>query len=81
MPAWFKNADSLLGSPSIPHGLRVAIILPFLNARVRAYVADQSDEEVLAYEGLKTGGTQTPETHEYKGLFQVAQKSAGVPWS
>lgn len=77
------SADTLLSSLSIPYEIRKAIILPFPNVRVRAFVADQSDCAVLFDEELKMLLLKHLKftANGYKRLVHMAQKPVADLWS
>ncbi|KAH7960835.1 hypothetical protein HPB49_023830 [Dermacentor silvarum] len=51
--AWFKSVDTLFETLRIPEEIRGVILLPFLNEKLRAFVASESDGSVMPYPELQ----------------------------
>ncbi|KAH6931758.1 hypothetical protein HPB50_000351 [Hyalomma asiaticum] len=83
IPAWFKNADSLLRTLAIPEEMQGALILPFLNDKIRTSVVHQSLSGTLSYAELKERVLKalklTPT--EYRRRFLEIKKEAAESWS
>lgn len=83
VPAWFKNVDTLFAQLGTPESVQGTIILPYLNVRMRAFVANQSGDGGLTYKDLKECVLKQLRmtANEYKRLFMSAQKGESEPWS
>ncbi|KAH6948983.1 hypothetical protein HPB50_027281 [Hyalomma asiaticum] len=83
IPASFKNADSLLRTLAIPEEMQGALILPFLNDKIRTSVVNQSLSGTLSYAELKERVLKalklTPT--EYRRRFLEIKKEAAESWS
>ncbi|KAH7941944.1 hypothetical protein HPB49_018687 [Dermacentor silvarum] len=83
IPAWFKNADSLLRTLQIPEEMQGALILPFLSDTVRTSVISQSLSGTLSYVELKEKVLKelkmTPT--EYRRRFLDIKREMDESWS
>lgn len=83
IPAWFKNVDALLAALSVPEEIQGTIILPFLNDKMRTFVANQSEAGVMRYSDLKSRVLKelrmTPS--EYRRMFLEVKREANESWS
>ncbi|XP_042148358.1 uncharacterized protein LOC121837057 [Ixodes scapularis] len=83
VPAWFKGAETMLASCEVPQDLHGALILPFLNEKASAVVANRSEGRVLQYKELRDiildQLRMTPD--EYKRRFHVARKQKEESWA
>ncbi|KAL1470877.1 hypothetical protein MTO96_040229 [Rhipicephalus appendiculatus] len=77
IPAWFKNVDALFAALSIPEEI------PFLNDKMRTFVANQSEAGVMPYSDLKSRVLKelrmTPS--EYRRMFLEIKREADESWS
>ncbi|KAG0416204.1 hypothetical protein HPB47_006615 [Ixodes persulcatus] len=53
VPAWFKSTKNMMFNCGTPEEVRGAIILPFLNIKMRAMVADRANGKVLSFVELR----------------------------
>ncbi|KAM7283842.1 uncharacterized protein ISCGN_000947 [Ixodes scapularis] len=76
VPAWFKGAETMLASCEVPQDLHGAIILPFLNEKASAVVANRAEGRVLQYKELRDIilDELRMTLDEYKRRFHVARK-------
>ncbi|XP_040066957.1 uncharacterized protein LOC120840462 [Ixodes scapularis] len=83
VPAWFKSAETMLASCEVPQDLHGAILLPFLNEKASAVVANRAEGRVLKYRELRDiildELRMTPD--EYKRRFNVARKQENESWA
>ncbi|KAL1415223.1 hypothetical protein MTO96_029644 [Rhipicephalus appendiculatus] len=81
--AWFKNVDALFAALSLPEEIQGTVILPFLNDKMRTFVANQSEARVMPYSDLKCRVLKelrmTPS--EYRRMFFEIKREADEPWS
>ncbi|XP_070390966.1 uncharacterized protein [Dermacentor albipictus] len=82
VPAWFKSVDTLFETLQIPEDIRGVILLPFLNEKMKAFVASESDGSVMPYPELKEKILKelkmTP--NEYRRLFLSVKKEQDDSW-
>ncbi|KAG0439795.1 hypothetical protein HPB47_016529, partial [Ixodes persulcatus] len=83
VPAWFKNVDTLLASLKIPEEVQGAVILPFLNEKMRTFSASQSSGQIMPYAELKTKILRELKmtANEYRRLFYAARREEGESWA
>ncbi|KAH6925371.1 hypothetical protein HPB50_004238 [Hyalomma asiaticum] len=65
IPAWFKNADSLLKTLAIPEEMQGALILPFLSDKIRTSVrakVEDGDDGSSVIPGLTSDSQQDADT-------------------
>ncbi|KAM7313018.1 uncharacterized protein ISCGN_002939 [Ixodes scapularis] len=83
VPAWFKGAETMLASCEVPQDLHGALVLPFLNEKASAVVANRAEGRVLQYKELRDiildELKMTPD--EYKRRFHVARKQEEESWA
>ncbi|KAH7981576.1 hypothetical protein HPB49_025595 [Dermacentor silvarum] len=82
VPGWLKSVDTLFETLQIPEDIRGVILLPFLNEKMRAFVASESDGSVMPYPELKEKILKelkmTP--NEYRRLFLSVKTEQGDSW-
>lgn len=83
VPAWFKNVDVVFGTLCIPEEFRGALILPFLNEKMRAFSASQCTTTIISYRELKESILKELKmtSNEYKRLFYTARKNENESWN
>ncbi|KAG0425310.1 hypothetical protein HPB47_027512 [Ixodes persulcatus] len=83
VPAWFKVAETMLASCGVPQDIHGAIILPFLNEKASAVVANRAEVRVLPYKDLRDLilGELKMTPDQYKRRFHVARKQEEESWA
>ncbi|KAK8756166.1 hypothetical protein V5799_029603 [Amblyomma americanum] len=78
IPAWFKSAENMIRACEIPNDIAGPIIMPFLNEKTRAFVANQSVDTVMSFEEIRelVLAELRLTAEEYKRRFYTCRKDA-----
>lgn len=83
IPAWFKTVDALFSSLNIPEEIQGTILLPYLNEKIGAFIANQANGKIMPYKQLKEVvlGELRMTAHEYRRMFLAVTRQEGESWS